>query len=119
MDRVAGEGGKAMTEQEWLTAAADDDLLHRYWEHVSQTTGGPPKLNLRKLTLLSCARTRQVWDRIPHKCVRRSVEIQERVADGEEMTGAMLRLTGKSLSTLVSDWPLWKLVNHPPADLVR
>jgi hypothetical protein len=70
-DPKFGEGGRTVTEAEWLACEAPDDLL----EHL-----GEPQKD-RKHRLFACSCARRLWAVYPDDCCRHTVELAERFAD--------------------------------------
>lgn len=74
-----------MTEQEWLTCEDPQRMIY-YLCGGSEGLEGNVELwraSGRKLRLIACGCVRQVWHLLTDERSRRSVEVAERVADGE------------------------------------
>jgi hypothetical protein len=70
---------KALTEEQWLSAADPETLLSYLKQHrvITRVSGGR-----RRLALFTCACCRLVWGLLD-EASRRAVEVSERAAEGQ------------------------------------
>jgi hypothetical protein len=78
-----------MTEAEWLKESGNSQWM---LAHLEERRAQRTKVGRRKLRLYACGCCRAVWDLLPDDRLRATVEVAERLADGqaspEEMAAA-------------------------------
>src|SRR5262249_35652873 len=88
------DGGRAMTESDWLAATDPAAMLNFLQEQASNISPSkqrmsaylgvaPDRARTRKLRLFGCACCRRIWHLLPDESSRQAVEVSERHADGE------------------------------------